>query len=140
MANTATTTADGGLDQLWEDTQSLKPQRGGDKPEKPRTPHVHKAKANKREKAHTAYKDTDALTTKQCVGYFFAGFFGSVAVVFCVSMFNREKPYRRQATKLALIGACAQLFLEFCMSMFLMTFMASASTNLSVVQSMLLPS
>jgi hypothetical protein len=32
------------------------------------------------------------------------------------------------------------LFLEFCMSMFLMTFMASASTNLSVVQSMLLPS
>lgn len=51
------------------------------------------------------------LTTPQKVAFFFMGLLGSFVSVLWVSMMNLGKPYRSDATKLALIGAAVGILL-----------------------------
>ena len=51
------------------------------------------------------------LTTPQKVAFFFMGLLGSFISVLWVSMMNLGKPYRSDATKLALVGAAVGILL-----------------------------
>ena len=51
------------------------------------------------------------LTTPQKVAFFFMGLLGSFISILWVSMMNLGKPYRSDATKLALVGAAVGILL-----------------------------